>query len=48
MLYTFKYIKNDKKTILSLADYDQLTKVYNTGEFINQVEQLYDNSADYY
>ena len=47
VLYTFKYIKNDKKTILSLVDYDQLTKVYNTGEFINQVEQIEDDSKNY-
>ena len=48
MSYTFRYIKKDKKTILSLADYDQLTQVYNIGEFINQVQELDCNSADYY
>lgn len=48
ILYTFKYIKKDKKTILSLAEYDQLTQVYNIGEFINQVEQLKCDSSYYY
>lgn len=42
-----RYIKNDKKTISRLSDYDQLTGVYNAGQFIKQAEYVKQNDKKY-
>lgn len=47
ILYTFRHMKNDKYTILRLSDYDHLTQVYNTDEFINKIKNIEINNKRY-